>query len=92
MELSSWVKEEKNRLNEFFTWWEEDVLNRENSVNVFSMDGSPISWTSQYGVWKKVNYLEEDRRIEDREIGVPANGLYGNSYQNRNVGEGGTHD
>ncbi len=86
MELSSWVEEEKNRLDEFFTWWE-IVLKRDDSVNVFSMDGSPISWQSQYEVWNRETYLEVDRRIEDREIGVPANGLYGNSYQNRNVGE-----
>ncbi len=86
MELSSWVEEEKNRLNTFFTWWE-SVLKREDSVNVFSMDGSPISWQVQYEVWKKETYLEVDRRIEEREIGIPVNGLYGNSYQNRNVGE-----
>ena len=82
MELSSWIEKEKNRLDKFSIWWE-GILKEEASANVFSMDSSPIFWHEQYKMWKGETYLEEDRRIEDEEIGVPANGLYGNIYHNR---------
>ena len=82
MELSNWIEVEKTRLDKFFTWWE-GVLKLESSVNVFSMDESPIFWQEQYKSWKDGNYLGEDRRIEGEEIGVPADGLYGRNYQNR---------
>ena len=85
MKLSNWVDEEKNRLNTFFTWYE-DLFKRDDTPNI-SMNESPLLWHDEYRIWKERTYLEEDRHIEEREIGIPDDGLYGRSYQNRNVGE-----